>query len=70
MKNKFAERLKELRTESEMSQTQLATILGVNQRTISNWEKEIRKPDFDMLMKIATTLDVSIDYLLGLCEYN
>ena len=70
MNNKFAERLKELRKECKMSQAQLATKLGVNQRTISNWEKEIRQPDYDMLLKIATVLDVSTDYLLGLSEYS
>ncbi|MDE7078730.1 MAG: helix-turn-helix domain-containing protein [Clostridia bacterium] len=52
-----------------MSQTTLASILGVNQRTISNWERGNRSPDFDMLMKIAETLDVSTDYLLGLKDF-
>lgn len=70
MKNKFAERLKELRIEAKMSQKQLAELLGVVQHTISNWEKEARQPDFDMLIKIAETLDVSTDFLLGLSEYN
>lgn len=70
MKNQFAERLRELRTEAEMSQAQLAKLLGVVQHTVSNWENKVRQPDFDMLMKIATALDVSTDYLLGLSEYS
>ncbi|MDE6758881.1 MAG: helix-turn-helix domain-containing protein [Clostridia bacterium] len=53
----------------ELSQSQLATMLGVSQNTVSNWECDIRKPDFDMLMKIAETLDVSTDYLLGLKDF-
>lgn len=69
MKNSFAERLRCTRIENKMSQTTLASILGVNQRTISNWERGNRSPDFDMLMKIAETLDVSTDYLLGLKDF-
>ena len=69
MKNSFAERLRFTRIENKMSQPMLATILGVNQRTISNWERGIRNPDFDMLMKIAETFDVSTDYLLGLKDF-
>ena len=70
MKNKFAGRLKELRNEAKLSQDKLAKMLCVSQRSISSWENGVRQPDFDMLMKIATTLDVSTDYLLGLSEYN
>ncbi|HIX09794.1 MAG TPA: helix-turn-helix domain-containing protein [Firmicutes bacterium] len=62
----FHERLKELRTEANLSQTELAKILGVNQRTISNWENGDRQPDFNMLEKIANYFHVSADYLLGL----
>ena len=70
MKNKFSERLRETRLEYPMSQNKLATLIGVKQNTVSNWEAGIRQPDFDMLMEIAQTLDVSTDYLLGLREYN
>ena len=70
MKNKFSERLRETRLEYPMSQNKLATLIGVKQNTVSNWEAGIRQPDFDMLMEIATVLDVSTDYLLGLREYN
>lgn len=63
---KFAERLKQLRTESKLSQAQLAKQLSVDQRTISNWEKAIREPDFEMLAKIAIFFEVSTNFLLGL----
>ncbi len=69
MRNQFALRLRETRAQMELSQSQLATMLGVSQNTVSNWECDIRKPDFDMLMKIAETLDVSTDYLLGLKDF-
>ena len=63
---KFKDRLKELRIEKELSQSKLAEKLGVDFRTISNWENGVRKPDIDTLVKIARFFDVSTDYLLGL----
>lgn len=64
----FAERLREIRTENKLKQEDLAKILSVNQRTISNWENSVNEPDFDMLSKIAKYFEVSADYLLGLEE--
>lgn len=65
---KFKDRLKELRTEKELSQTKLAEKLGVDFRTISNWENGVRKPDIDTLVEIAKFFDVSTDYLLGMVD--
>ena len=63
--NKFAERLRELRIEKELSRKQLAAKLGVLERNISYWELGQRECNFDMLISIATLFDTSIDYLLG-----
>lgn len=65
---KFKERLKELRTDRGMSQSALAEKFDVDFRTISNWEKGLRKPDIDMLVLIAKYFEVSADYLLGLAD--
>ncbi len=62
--NRFAERLSELRTEKNLSRKQLAEQLNVSVRSISYWENGQRECGFDMLIKIADTFDVSIDYLL------
>lgn len=62
---KFKERLKEIRLEKELSQSKLAEKLGVDFRTISNWENGVRKPDIDKLVEIAKSLGVTTDYLLG-----
>ena len=61
----FAERLRELRKERGLSQIQLAEKLGVDFRTISNWENGVRKPDIDMLVIVADFFEVSTDFLLG-----
>lgn len=63
---KFSERLKELRTDANMSRTQLAEALLVNVRTISYWELGQRECNLEQLAKIARTFGVSTDYLLGL----
>lgn len=65
---KFEQRLKELRQEKSLSQTQLAEALRVSQRSISSWETGFRQPDFATLEKIAKYFDVSADYLLGLAD--
>ena len=64
--NKFSEKLKELRKDKDLSQKKLANDLNVDQRSISNWEKGIREPDFNTLIRIAKYFDVKTDYLLGL----
>ena len=69
MKNKFSEQLKELRTENNLSHSQLANKLNVSVRLISYWENGERECDFDMLIKIADLFSVSIDYLFGRKDY-
>lgn len=64
----FAIRLKELRIEKQLKQSELAIALSVDQRSISNWENAIREPDYAMLTKIAQFFDVSTDYLLGVSD--
>ena len=69
MKNKFAERLGELRLENNLTRIQLAERLNVSVRLISYWENGQRECDFDMLIKIADIFTVSVDYLLGRKDY-
>ena len=61
----FPQTLKELRLERQLTQSALADLLIINQRTISSWETGIREPDYEMLVKIAKFFDVTTDYLLG-----
>ncbi len=66
--NCFSTRLRELREERNLTQREFAAILNVDQRTISNWEKSVREPNFDMLINIAKVFDIQTDYLLGLID--
>ncbi len=58
-------RLKELRTKRKISQLKLAMDLGLNQNSISRYEKGIREADYQTLVLLADYFNVSIDYLLG-----
>ncbi len=59
-------RLRLLRVEKDLTQEELGKILGVGKTTISQYENETRKPDAEMLRRIARFFNVSVDYLLGL----
>lgn len=62
----FAERLKELRKKSGVTQEQLATIIGVERSSIGKYEGKNRViPSDDVKYKIAQFFDVTVDYLLG-----
>ena len=59
-------RIRKYREESNLSQKQLAKILGVSNSRVSNWEQGINRPDADILAAICVALDVSPSLLLGI----
>lgn len=64
----IGKRLRLLRTERKITQEELGKVLGVGKTTISQYESETRKPDAEMLRRIAEYFNVSVDYLLGLID--
>ena len=62
----FGEKLKELREKKNLSQSKLAEIIGVDRRTIINYETGKSFPrNMDNYRKIAGWFGVTIDYLLS-----
>jgi transcriptional regulator with XRE-family HTH domain len=61
----FGARIIEIRKEKGMSQDQLAKALGATPTTVGRYERDEVKPSIEMAVKIAETLDVSLDYLTG-----
>lgn len=57
--------LRKYRLDKNLTQGQLADMLGVAKTTISMWESGDRKPDIFMLKKIADLFSISTDDLLG-----
>lgn len=58
-------RIKMLREQEGLKQSDLAVLLNVSQATLSNWECGRYEPDQDSLKILSKRFDVSIDYLLG-----
>jgi len=62
----IGKRIKQLRKEKNLSQEQLANIIGISRTTLIEYEKETgRKPTAEVLDRIAKYFHVSVDYLLG-----
>ncbi|MBQ7880706.1 MAG: helix-turn-helix transcriptional regulator [Clostridia bacterium] len=64
--NKFAERLKELRDEQSLSQSDLAKELQISPACINRWEKNLRVPNIDSIILLCKFFNVSAGYLIGL----
>ena len=60
----FLNRVKVLREEKKMLQSQLAEMLQVTQATLSNWERGVHNPDAETLTKMSQIFGCSVDYLL------
>lgn len=65
---KLGNDIKRLRLEKGYTQKQVAEKMGVNGPTVSKWEKTLRLPSVEMLIKVAQLYDVSLYYLLGIGE--
>lgn len=61
----FTERLKTLRKQKNFSQQELADKIQVTKQTVSQYERGIRKPDYNTLLFLCDLFNVSADYLLG-----
>ena len=61
----FAEKLKALRVEAEISQQKLSEALGITVRTISSYELGHTYPNFEQLSKIARFFGVSADSFMN-----
>lgn len=66
----FNDRLKELRLNAQMTQTELGDVLGVTTSAVGMYEKGHRTPDINIITKIADHFGVSTDYLIGRAEYK
>ncbi len=58
-------KIKDLRKENRISQSELARKFNITQQAISLYEKGAREPDSTTLNNLADFFNVSIDYILG-----
>jgi len=62
------ERLRGLREDKDMSQSDMATLLQVHQSTYSDYERENLNIPINTLRKLALFFDTSVDYILELTD--
>lgn len=68
MKLNIGETIKRLRKERDITQDELADILGVSFQSVSRWECGTCYPDMELLPVISEFFGVTVDALLGVNE--
>lgn len=61
----FGSRLKQLRNSKQLTQKDLATLMGLSRATIAGYESTGKQPDQEKTLWLADYFNVSTDYLLG-----
>lgn len=61
----FADRLKELRQERKLTQSDLANMLGIGRSAVAMYERGQRIPRYKTICFLADFFNVSADYLIG-----
>lgn len=61
----LGERIRKAREDLGLSQGELALRLGVDRKTVGNWESGRNQPRYRDLMLVASTADVSLEWLAG-----
>ena len=61
----IGERISQLRKEAHLTQDDLATYLGVTKASVSKWETCQSYPDIELLPRIATYFDTTVDAIIG-----
>ena len=59
-------RIRDLREDKDLKQRQVAEFLNCSQQVYSNYELGQRDIPTDVLIRLSTFYNVSVDYLLGL----
>lgn len=60
----MGEKLRAAREAKGLTQQRLAELVGVTQRDISHWEREVREPGCRIVKKMAQVLGYSMDSLV------
>ena len=65
---KFAERLKQLRKSSGITQQALADTLKISKSSVNMYERGEREPGLNLLEAIADVFNVDMNYITGNCD--
>ncbi len=61
----YFKRIEDLRIDHDLTQQQVADMLGCNREVYRRYEKGLRTIPIDFLIKLADFYKVSIDYIVG-----
>ncbi len=61
----YFQRIRDLREDADLTQTQVAEILGIRQTVYSRYERGFQTIPLEHLIRLADYYRVSVDYLLG-----
>ena len=64
MANKFGDNVKKIRVEKNISQQELADIVGIHSTHVSRYERNMAQPSVEIAKKMAEALNVSVDTLI------
>ena len=70
MKDYSIKRLKDLREDKDLTQSQIAQLIGTSQSYYAQYENGHRELPIRHLVKLAKFYGVSTDYILGLTDKN
>ncbi|BCP60495.1 helix-turn-helix transcriptional regulator [Streptococcus suis] len=66
----FPERLKALRLEANLTQKDMAEKFDISQQAYAKWEMESANPTKNVITKLASFFNVTVDYLVGNTNYR
>lgn len=58
-------KIRDLRKEKRLSQTELGKLIHVSQQTVTAWENNKAEPTSSAVVQLAEVFNVTTDYLLG-----
>lgn len=64
----YYQRLKDLREDHDLKQSDIANLLQTTKQQVSKWETGAQMMGVDKYVKLAQFYKVSVDYLLGLTD--
>lgn len=66
----LGQRLKMLRNTHNMKQSDLAEAMHVSVYSVSAWERDLQKPEYNKLESLSRLFNVNLSYLLGESDDN
>ena len=62
----FGENFKNIRKQCGLSQQEVADKLQIKQSSVSDWENDVSRPDYEKLIVLSELYDVTLYELLGI----